>query len=137
MTRGDFYLGIDRSAKWIGSINHDAFPDKVSCDIITEVNPIMYEEKVLEFLRNDRPSSFIAQDGASWPWPWNDSNTTDYTYMFDFERGRVVASNFGGHFFDPLLIKQGVEFAAALLNIGLPTFPLMKMEIYRDGSYST
>ncbi len=53
MTRGDFYIGIGPDARWIGSISHDAYPDVIPCDIITAINPIMFEEKVLDFLEND------------------------------------------------------------------------------------
>ena len=139
MTRGDFYIGTGPDARWIGSINRDAFPDEIPCDIITAVNPIMFEEKVLDFLNSEKNFVSIAQDGDGWPWPWNDSNTTDYTYMFDLEVGRVVTSHFGCDFFDPLKVRQGEDLKNATLAIGKPKFPIMKLEmkIKRDGSYTT
>jgi hypothetical protein len=57
--------------------------------------------------------------------------------MFDFKVGRVVASHFGDEFFDPLKIKQGEDLNGATLAIGIPKFPLMRMVINKDGSYTT
>jgi len=135
MTRGDFYIGTGPDARWIGSVNHDAFPDVIPCDIITQVNPIMFEEAVLEFLKNDK--GYIRQNGDKWPWPWQDSHLTDYTYMFDLQVGRVVASSFGNEFFDPLKIKQGELIDDATLAMGRPKFPLMRMDLNNYGSNLT
>ena len=137
MTKGDFYIGTGPQARWIGSIYHDAFPDYVPCEILTEVNPIMYEEKVLEFLRGDNGRGIVSDDGDEWPWIWPDSNMTDYVYMFDLEVGRVVASQFACDFFDPMKIRNGEDLDDATLAMGKPKFPLMKMEINRDGSYTS
>lgn len=137
MTRGDFYIGTGSSARWIGSITHDAFPDKIPSDILIQVNAIMFEETVIEFLEKDRINAIIPSDRDGWPWPWDDSQLTDYTYMFDFDNSRVIASHFGGDFFDPLKIRQGEDLNAAEYSLDPPKFPIMKMEINKDGSYTT
>lgn len=135
MTKGDFYIGTGRSARWIGSIGHDAFD--VPCEILTQINATMFEEAVVEFLEKDRDRSLIPSDGDGWAWPWDDSRLTDYVYMFDFERSMVIASRFGSSFYDPLKVKQGEDLNTADLKIGIPNFPIMRMDINIDGSYTT
>jgi len=137
MTRGDFYIGTGSSAKWIGSISHDAFPDKIPAEILIQVNAVMFEEAVIEFLESDRNNAIISSDGDGWPWPWDDSQLTDYTYMFDFDRGMVITSRYGCNFFDPLKVRQGEGLDVAELSMPKPKFPIMKMEINRDGSNTT
>ena len=137
MTRGDFYIGIGPSARWIGSTTHDAFPSKIPCEIIIETNETMFEELVMEFLLSDRAASIIPTEGDRWAWPWRNSRLTDYTYMLDVKAGKVIASNFGSPFFDPLKIRQGEDLRTSTLKMKQPRFPIMKMEINKDGSYIT
>lgn len=135
MTKGDFYIGTGFDARWIGSINHDAQPQLIPCEILIQINPIAFEEKVLDFLEKDCRSS-IAQRGDEWPWPWADSRFTDFSYMFDLIQGRILASEFGRELFDPLVILQGEDLMKANIG-GMPKFPLMRLNILRDGSHTT
>jgi len=137
MTRGDFYIGTGLNAMWIGSICHDAFPDKIPCGILIETNKTMFEKKVIEFLKSDRASSDIPSEGDRWPWPWGDSRLTDYVYMFDLKKEMVVASYFGCEFFNPIKIVQGEDLMTSSISKTKPKFPLMKMVINKDGSYTT
>lgn len=94
-TRGDFYVGTGKEAKWLGSIAWDAYniheahePNHENPDpytqrcwaIKTAKTEEEYRAAVADFLAADR-SATKPEDG--WPWPWDDSCTTDYAYCFD------------------------------------------------------
>ena len=81
-SNADFYTGQGREAKWIGSIDQDGYPDAIPAEILIQVNEIMFEELVVDFLQSRRPRSYISSEGDRWPWLWVDSNMTDYAYMF-------------------------------------------------------
>jgi len=139
MTKADFYVGTGLNARWIGSIRIDGYPDgAIPAEIFLQVNKIMFEEMVLDFLRKKKQERWaaIADEGDPWPWLWIDSQITDYTYMFDNKLEKVIASQGGREFFDPIKIIQGEDMNSAELGIGRPRFPQMSFVI-KDGSRLT
>jgi hypothetical protein len=98
----------------------------------------MFEEMVLDLLREKKQDYWaaIADDGDPWPWLWIDSQITDYAYMFDNKLEKVIASQGGREFFDPIKIIQGEGMKLAELGIGRPRFPQMSFVI-KDGSRLT
>jgi len=139
MTKADFYVGTGLDARWIGSIRADGYPDGViPAKIFLQVNKIMFEEMVLDLLREKKQAKWaaIADEGDPWPWLWIDSQITDYTYMFDEKLEKVIASQGGREFFDPIKIIQGEGMESADLGIGRPRFPQMSF-IVKDGSRLT
>lgn len=140
MTKADFYVGTGSDARWIGSIRADGYPvdGLISPEIFLQVNKIMFEEMVLDLLRKGKQDDWaaIADEGDPWPWLWIDSYITDYTYMFDEKLEKVIASQGGREFFDPIKIIQGEDMDSAELSIGRPKFPQMSFVI-KDGSRLT
>lgn len=123
-TKGDFYIGNGNEAiKWLGSKYHDCYPDGIPTDILIQINEIMFETMVVDYLKKEASDSIIG--GGAWPWLWSDSRMTDYSYIFLLDIGKVAASNFGKELFDPVTIKQGEDLIAADLGIGRPIFPTM------------
>jgi len=124
-SKADFYIGAGNEAiRWLGSKCHDAYPDGIPPDILLQINVIMYEEMLLEFLRSEPGDSIIAEE-EDWPWLWSDSRMTDYSYIFLLDIGKVAASHFGKDLFDPIKIKQGEDLNSADLGIGRPIFSAM------------
>jgi hypothetical protein len=81
MTRADFYIGQGVDANWIGSIFHDGYPTRIPLEILICVNPILYEELVVEFIKSDK--GVVRSENGKWPWLWGDSRLTDYSYIFE------------------------------------------------------
>lgn len=123
MTKADFYIGVGQDAKWVGSVERDGYPDAIPAEILIQINEIMFEELVVEFLQSRRPYSFIASEGDKWPWLWSDSRMTDYAYIFF--HAKVVMSQFGKEMIDPIKIVQGEDLLAADLRLYPPCFPIM------------
>lgn len=102
-TRADFYIGRGEDAEWLGSIAWDGYPEGLSdTPILTARRPSAFRKAVAAEIAS-------REDGTTpdrgWPWPWETSSTTDYAYAFDKQKGRVLASCFGGKWFNPL-VKQ-------------------------------
>jgi hypothetical protein len=126
-TKADFYLGINEDASWIGSVFYDGEPTAVNLNILIQINPITYEEYVIDFILKRMPGSASPHHGEMWPWIWPDSRGTDYAYMFDYERNIVVASWCGGIYFNPLKFVQGEDMDDSTIHdMGYPRFPNMK-----------
>lgn len=129
MTKADFYVGADINARWLGSIGSDGYPADgiIPVEILLQVNVVMFEEMVLDFLSLTKKKDWAAinYDGDEWPWLWPDSRCTDYAYMFHQGLERVVVSNYGKEFFDPIKVLQGEDLNSANLAIGRPVFPKM------------
>jgi hypothetical protein len=109
MDKADFYIGIDKYAKWIGSLLKKGDPVSIvmSRFLLTK-NPVEYEELFTELLE-EVYYSVTPEDG--WPHPWQDSHMTDYSYhLFN---GKVWCSMMGGQLFDPLTIIGGEDLIAA------------------------
>jgi len=119
-TRADFYVGI-RKPIWIGSLYKDGFPWNIPSEIFLQTNATMYEEEVVDFLTlND---GIIRSNGDTWPWPWEDSQLTDYSYLFSNQSGIVYAYSMVEKFtFNPLKIVQGEDLnqARVLIPIKFP-----------------
>lgn len=85
-TRADFYVGVGKTAEWIGSIAWDGYPDGPHA---AKVLPAKSEDE----FRQSVADLIKAEDGTTpaegWPWPWDDSCTTDYAYCFDDDKIRV------------------------------------------------
>jgi hypothetical protein len=130
MIRADFYIGV-RAPKWIGSLANYGCPWDIQCKILVQVNQVMYEETVCEFLKVS-PGSMIASEIPTWPWPWQDSQLTDYSYFFSKAYGKVFAySRDAKAMFDPLKIMQGEDLNSAIVAI-TPSFPKMGANIYEE-----
>ena len=125
MIRGDFYIGQGPESNWIGSIEREAFPQNIPLDILICINPIMYEELVVEFITE--MNGIIKTNGQGWPWPWEDSTLTDYSYIFELAVDKVLASRYGGDLFDPIVIVQGEDMNNAYTGFGPPVFRNMIM----------
>lgn len=109
MDKADFYIGIDKYAKWIGSILKYGHPIFVMPRILLTKNPVEYEETISEWDHNILYHWVTPEDG--WPHLWQDSQMTDYTYhLFN---GKVWCSMMGGQLFDPLVIIGGEDLIAA------------------------
>lgn len=91
-TRADFYVGRGEKAEWIGSVAWDGYVQAIPEDILLTSSEEEFRQQVTQFLtgRDDKTTPDMG-----WPWPWEDSNTTDYTYAFDPQEGRVFATHFG------------------------------------------
>ena len=124
-TRADFYVVKHDVMEWIGSLVRDGSPYHIPTDILIQINPIMYEEMVVEFLQS-RLSS-IASDRDKWPWPWCDSRMTDYSYIFGLYPKVIAYSMVEKHYFDPLMIVQGEDMETAKLPLPVQ-FPVMKKD---------
>jgi len=90
-TRADFYIGIDKNAKWLGSIAWDGYPEGIDEAVLQATTEDEFLVALVNFAegRND-----WTKPEMGWPWPWDDSNTTDYAYGFS---GGEVLSNCFGH----------------------------------------
>jgi hypothetical protein len=91
-SRADFYIGTGEQAEWLGSVAWDGYewreqPDCVLSKASTESE---FRTAVSDAL-SARDDATLPADG--WPWPWDDSNTTDYSYVFN--DGKVTAYCFG------------------------------------------
>lgn len=99
-TRSDYYVGSTddtKNAEWIGSHAWDGYPKGVPAAIITATTE--------EAFRSACDAHTTTKPSRGWPWPWDTSATTDYAYLFDRKANTVVASCFGGAWFDPK-VKQ-------------------------------
>lgn len=88
-TRADFYVGKPDGLEWLGSIAWDGYCiDHVALASTEE----QFRRSLEEFFasRDD-----VTRPEQGWPWPWDDSNTTDYGYVFFADHG-VVYQCFGG-----------------------------------------
>jgi len=92
-TRADFYIGIGKTAEWLGSIAYDGYriekmieataeksDDYAACWAIkTATTPEAFREGVARLLAVNDDATTPEQ---GWPWPWDDSRTTDVSYAF-------------------------------------------------------
>ena len=111
MNKADFYIGIDKYAKWIGSLLKHGEPFYVPSRILLMTNPVDYEEIFIELttLKKFIYNSVTQEDG--WPHLWQDSQMTDYSYhLFN---GKIWCSMMGEQLFDPLVILGGEDLIAA------------------------
>jgi len=108
MDKADFYIGIDKNAKWIGSVIKHGHPTCGFDRIFLLKNKIEYEE-ALDVLLNKDLYGVTQED--RWPHIWQDSQMTNYSYhLFN---GKVWCSMMGGQLFDPLVIIGGEDLITA------------------------
>lgn len=107
-TRADFYVGRGEAAEWIGSIAWDGYRKGIPRAVLRAKNEEKFRTAVRTIL-GKREDFTSPEDG--WPWPWNDSGTTDCTYHWDSNLGRVV-SNPRGEAFPDMRKHQNVTFGA-------------------------
>lgn len=97
-TRADFYVrdnSSDKAIYWLGSIGWDGYPEGIDKKILKAIDLETFKTVVGNFL--SREDATCNKDG--WPWHWEDSNTTDYAYVFDMTEKQVFISAFGCPFF--------------------------------------
>jgi hypothetical protein len=127
-TKADFYVGLESKRDWIGSIYNNGDVWHIPIEILIQVNPTMFEELTLDFLRS--VDSVIANKRIGWPWLWADSRPTDYSYIFLPEHSKVFMCQSGDILVDPIKILQGDGILEADASLGCPTFPIMKKDAY-------
>ena len=130
MTKADFYIGNGIAANWIGSIREDGYPNGIPLNILICTNPTLYEELVVELIKER--GGPIKTDGGMWPWLWPDSRMTDYSYMFLLDHNKVFASNYGRNFFDPILCVQNGTMESSYAGLGHPVFPLKEARAWTE-----
>ena len=124
-TRSDFYImEHDGSMQWLGSAFKDGGPLHTPIELLIQSNETGFEESVLDLLKSK--DSVCKFDGEGWPWPWDDSQLTDYTYIFHVCSGKVLMSEAGGRLVDPIKVLQGMDMIGADVGIGKIKFPLMR-----------
>jgi hypothetical protein len=123
MEKADFYVGLGLGAEWIGSVRKYGEITSISTPIFLQVNQVMYEELVFEYIRSCE--GIIANHICQWPWEWMDSRMTDYSYFFDPETSKVYVSIEGGYLLDPIKLLQGEDLITANTMLGCPDFPTM------------
>ena len=123
-TKADFYVGTGKRAEWIGSLCNDGSVYYIPMDILIQVNKTMFEEMVLEFL--SLKEGIIPDNGDEWPHPWTDSRVTDYVYMFDTNKEKVVMYQSGTELLlDPVKIVQGQSLSECIDSYEKPEFPVI------------
>ena len=111
MNKADFYIGIDKYAKWIGSLLKYGEPFYVPPRILLMTNPVDYEETFIELATTMKFVYHTITPEDGWPHLWQDSRMTDYSYhLFN---GKVWCSMMGGQLFDPLVIIGGEDLIDA------------------------
>jgi len=124
-TRADFYTKGKDGMKWIGSVMQDGQPWNIKLEILIQNNRIMFEEFVKTFL-----IMRVYSERKNWPWPWQDSLMTDYSYIFDEEKEKVIGySAVDKMLFDPVKIVQGEDLDSAEIS-GAPDFPILGEDPY-------
>jgi len=123
MEKADFYVGMGLEAEWIGSVPRCGEIVAISTPIFLQVNRVMYEELVLEYIK--ACEGVVANHICQWPWEWMDSRMTDYSYFFVPELAKTFVSIQGGDLLDPIKILQGEDLMTADAMLGCPDFPVM------------
>jgi hypothetical protein len=117
-TRADFYIDNKGDMTWMGSIYNDGEPWHMPITLLAQINPVMFAEQLSEFLEK------IRHTDQMWPWTWEDSRSTDYSYILDCERGRVVGfSSSDKMIFDPLRVTVGEDLNSSKIANAIPNFP--------------
>jgi len=123
-TKADFYVGTGNDMEWLGSIFNEGDVTSIPLNILIQINQVMFEELILEFLQNH--DSVISDREDKWNHPWADSRLTDYTYMFDTAREKVVMYQSGiDYVTDPLKILQGYSIMESIELYRTPKFQTM------------
>lgn len=90
-TRADFYVKNIDGLEWLGSIAWDGYPGGIDRPVLAATTEPEFRTALTAFF-DGRDDVTLPERG--WPWPWNDSNTSDYGYVF-FDGVGVVHRSFG------------------------------------------
>lgn len=108
MNRADFYIGVDKKSKWVGSLLNNGHPMDIPTKILLIKNKVEYEESIVS-LFNNMENAVIAEN--RWPHLWNNSTFSDYSYhLFS---NKVWCSMMGKQMFDPLVVISGGDLIQA------------------------
>lgn len=127
LDNADFYIGYSPNARWIGSMKVNGSIWTMPANILVQNEAHLFETVVEDFLKTN--NGYINEQGHGWPWIWADSRQTDYIYMFIPDLNKVGLSVCGDIIVDPVRILQGEDMKSSSLNIGVPLFPLMRLEL--------
>lgn len=117
-TRADFYIDNMGDMTWLGSIFRNGQPWNIPIVLLAQVNPTMFTEQLYEFFE------LVEHQDHKWPWLWEDSRLTDFSYMLDCERGKVVGFTMQDKLiFDPLKVSVGEDLSRAKIASAVPNFP--------------
>lgn len=123
-SKADFYIGDGKDSKWIGSIFKNGDVYNIPFEILIQVNKMMFEELVIDFLINR--NGVIADRGEKWDHPWHDSRMTDYSYIFSNNKEKVIMYQQGVTFtVDPIKVVQGFCLDECIEEYQIPEFPMM------------
>ena len=124
MAKADFYTSTS-DPEWIGSITDYGEPWNIPPDILIQNNSILYEELVIEWMKENDFYSYICSHDQCWPWDWEDSKLTDYSYFFCEDDGKVYAySRDDDIVFDPVNVYLGDDLRNSQVDINI-VFPTM------------
>jgi len=109
-SHADFYIGLGKTAKWIGSVEGCGAPGDVTAnwDLLNEAGAIDdytetdFRDMVRHIITDARADNagYRPEDGDEWPWRHLSSAETDYAYAYNngcihvFERGYMVAQHY-------------------------------------------
>lgn len=91
-TRADFYVGI-RKLEWLGSIGYDGYEEGISKNVLEAKSIKAFKEALQKFFKR---RDDVTTPELGWPWPWGNSDTTDYSYVFNPKRKKVFVHCYGG-----------------------------------------
>lgn len=119
-TRADFYIDNRGDMTWLASMFKDAHPWNIPVVVLAQVHPAMFAENLFDWL----DKSGVDYQDTKWPWPWEDSQLTDYSYIMDDERGKVIAYSMRDKIiFDPLKVSVGEDLKSSKIASAVPNFP--------------
>jgi hypothetical protein len=122
----DFYtMDKEGNLEWIGSLFTDGSPFDLGVDLWFHVNKDQFINRVYDILAVRMEDTALRELDEEWPWHWQDSQMTDYTYIFDECMGKVYMCELGGRLLDPVKIIQGMDVIGADIGYGKVKFPNM------------
>jgi len=93
--RADFWVGRGEKAEWLGSIEEQGNPTRMTALLIATESEKAYRTAVTSLLNARKDATF---PHMGYPWTWSDPKLTDWAYAF--EGGYVYISHFGD-FWEP------------------------------------
>lgn len=84
-TRADFYIKHDIEYEYLGSVGWDGYwwDENKDCNLMVSSTEKEFRWAVQKIAleRND-----FTHPDEEWPWPWENSNTTDFAYVFNGDK---------------------------------------------------
>lgn len=104
----DFYVGLGKTARWLGSIADGGAPGDITADydlfnISADVDPYTeddFRDMVASIIADAKADDAGFDPADGWPWEHRSSTGTDFTYAFNngcihvFENGYMVAQHY-------------------------------------------